>query len=109
MGFDVEGARKAGYSEPEIMDHLAKQSNFDIAGAKKAGYNDAEILQHLSTAASAPESRGVAGEAPAAAPERPRGRRRTPDPGLRAGRSARWTAGLPLCGRCRPGGGGRVH
>ena len=72
MGFDVEGARKAGYSEPEIMDHLAKQSNFDIAGAKKAGYNDAEILQHLSTAASAPESRGVAGEAPAVAPERPR-------------------------------------
>jgi hypothetical protein len=72
MGFDVEGARKAGYSEPEIMDHLAKQSNFDIAGAKKAGYNDAEILQHLSTAASTPESRGVAGEAPAAAPERPR-------------------------------------
>jgi len=70
MGFDVEGARKAGYSEPEIMDHLAKQSNFDIAGAKKAGYNDAEILQHLSTAASAPESRGVAGEAPAAAPGR---------------------------------------
>jgi len=72
MGFDIEGARKAGYSEPEIMDHLAKQSNFDVAGAKKAGYNDAEILQHLSTAASAPESRGVAGEAPAVAPERPR-------------------------------------
>lgn len=74
MGFDIEGARKAGYSEPEIMDHLAKQSNFDVAGAKKAGYSDAEILQHLSTAASAPESRGVAGEAPAAAPERPRRR-----------------------------------
>ena len=61
MGFDVEGARKAGYSEPEIVDHLAKQSNFDIAGAKKAGYNDAEILQHLSTVASAPASRGTVG------------------------------------------------
>ena len=61
MGFDVEGARKAGYSEPEIMDHLAKQSNFDVAGAKKAGYSDAEILQHLSTAASAPASRGTVG------------------------------------------------
>jgi hypothetical protein len=68
MGFDVEGARKAGYSEPEIVDHLAKQSNFDVAGAKKAGYSDAEILQHLSTAASAPESRGVAGEPAAPAP-----------------------------------------
>lgn len=63
MGFDVEGARKAGYSEPEIMDHLAKQSNFDVAGAKKAGYSDAEILQHLSTTAAEPASRGVAGEA----------------------------------------------
>lgn len=72
MGFDVEGARKAGYSEPEIMDHLAKQSNFDVAGAKKAGYNDAEILQHLSTAASAPESRGVAGEAEAPAARTPK-------------------------------------
>jgi hypothetical protein len=72
MGFDVEGARKAGYSDPEIVDHLAKQSNFDVAGAKKAGYNDAEILQHLSTAASAPGSRGVAGEA--AAPETPAAR-----------------------------------
>ena len=61
MGFDVEGARKAGYSEPEIVDHLAKQSNFDVAGAKKAGYNDAEILQHLSTTASAPASRGTVG------------------------------------------------
>ena len=46
MGFDVEGARKAGYSESEIMDHLAKQSNFDVVGAKKSGYSDAEILQH---------------------------------------------------------------
>jgi len=72
MGFDVEGARKAGYSEPEIVDHLAKQSNFDVAGAKKAGYSDAEILQHLSTVAAAPEPRGVAGEA--AAPEAPAAR-----------------------------------
>jgi hypothetical protein len=61
MGFDVEGARKAGYSEPEILDHLAKQSNFDLVGAKKAGYNDTEILQHLSTTASAPASRGTIG------------------------------------------------
>ena len=72
MGFDVEGARKAGYSEPEIVDHLAKQLNFDVAGAKKAGYSDAEILQHLSTTAPEPESRGVAGEP--AAPETPAAR-----------------------------------
>ena len=50
MAFDIEGAKTAGYSDAEIADHLAKQSNFDLAGAKKAGYNDAEILQHLSAA-----------------------------------------------------------
>lgn len=59
MAFDVEGAKKAGYSDAEIADHLAKQSNFDIAGAKKAGYNDAEILQHLTAApeTAAPKAR----------------------------------------------------
>jgi len=72
MGFDVEGARKAGYSEPEIVDHLSKQSNFDVAGAKKAGYSDAEILQHLSTVSSAPAARGTVGAAEAAFDERPR-------------------------------------
>jgi hypothetical protein len=72
MGFDVEGARKAGYSEPEIMDHLAKQSNFDVAGAKKAGYSDAEILQHLSTVSLEPAARGTVGAPEAAIDERPR-------------------------------------
>ena len=50
MAFDIEGAKKAGYNDAEIADHLAKQSNFDVAGAKKAGYSDVEILQHLAAA-----------------------------------------------------------
>lgn len=45
--FDIEGARKAGYSDAEIADHLAQSRGFDAAGARKAGYSDAEILQHL--------------------------------------------------------------
>ena len=49
MAFDVEGAKKAGYSDAEIAAHLAQQSNFDVAGAKKAGYSDADIVKHLST------------------------------------------------------------
>lgn len=48
MAFDIEGAKKAGYSEKEIADHLAQDSNFDIAAARKAGYSDGEILAHLS-------------------------------------------------------------
>jgi hypothetical protein len=47
MAFDVEGARKAGYSDAEIASHLAQESNFDIGGAKKAGYSDSDIVQHL--------------------------------------------------------------
>lgn len=50
MAFDVEGARKAGYSDAEIADHLAQTSKFDLSGAKKAGYTDAEIVQHLASA-----------------------------------------------------------
>lgn len=48
MPFDIEGARKSGYSDAEIVDHLAPQSKFDAGAARKSGYSDAEILQHLS-------------------------------------------------------------
>jgi hypothetical protein len=47
MAFDVDGARKAGYSDTEIADHLAKDSGFDTAGARKSGYTDAELITHL--------------------------------------------------------------
>ena len=47
MAFDVEGARKAGYSEAEIANYLASQKTFDIAGARKAGYGDQDIIGHL--------------------------------------------------------------
>ena len=48
MAFDIEGAKKAGYSDAEIARYLAKQSKFDLDGAKKAGYSDAEVISHLS-------------------------------------------------------------
>lgn len=76
MAFDVEGAKKAGYSDAEIAAHLAQQSNFDVAGAKKAGYNDVDIVKHLSTLEAAPPPAAGAGSKPvmrapsAAVPER---------------------------------------
>lgn len=48
MSFDIEGARKAGYSDAEIAAHLGKQSGFDVDGARQSGYSDSEILAHLS-------------------------------------------------------------
>lgn len=53
MAFDAEGARKAGYSESEIVDFLGNQSKFDVAGARKSGYSDAEIIQHLTASTAA--------------------------------------------------------
>ena len=47
MAFDIEGARKAGYSETEIADFMAQQSKFDVGGARQAGYSDADIIAHL--------------------------------------------------------------
>ena len=33
MAFDISGAKKAGYSDQEIADHLAKKNDFDVQGA----------------------------------------------------------------------------
>lgn len=48
MAFDVEGARKAGYSDAEIAQFLAGKTSFDLKGAKSSGYTDAEVIAHLS-------------------------------------------------------------
>lgn len=47
MDFDIDGARKAGYSDEEIADHLGQVGSFDVAGARAAGYSDAEIVGHI--------------------------------------------------------------
>ena len=46
-GFDLDGARKAGYSDTEITGFLASTAGFDLDGARKAGYSDKEILSRL--------------------------------------------------------------
>jgi hypothetical protein len=59
MAFDVEGARKAGYSDGDIADYLAAKKEFNIAGARKAGYDNSEIITHLLGAKKEPESRNI--------------------------------------------------
>lgn len=64
MPFDVQGARAAGYTDVEIVDHLAKERGFDAAGARKAGYSETEIITHLNVApkpAADPRLAGVPG------------------------------------------------
>ncbi len=60
MGFDVEGARKAGYSDEEIAEHLATRSKFDLDGAKSAGYSPGEVIAHLVGKAPIKQEPGVA-------------------------------------------------
>ena len=48
--FNIDGARKAGYSDAEIAPFLASQRGFDIDAARKAGYNDGEITSFLTSA-----------------------------------------------------------
>lgn len=50
MAFDIEGARRAGYSDDEIADHLGQQSGLDTAAARAAGYTTRELLGELSSA-----------------------------------------------------------
>lgn len=67
--FDLDGARKAGYSDAEIVSHLAGQRKFDLDGARKSGYSDTEILDHLAAAPkaeSAPAPTAVKPKAPSA-------------------------------------------
>jgi hypothetical protein len=52
-GFDVAAARKAGYSEDDILNHLTETRKYDVSGAVKAGYSKGEIIQHLSSSAPA--------------------------------------------------------
>jgi hypothetical protein len=54
MAFDLEGARKAGYSDAEIADLLARRFNFDIKGARSAGYSDGEVIAQLAGKAGIP-------------------------------------------------------
>lgn len=48
--FDIDGARKAGYSDTEIADHLGQSRGFDVKGARAAGYSDSDIIGHLKAA-----------------------------------------------------------
>ena len=47
MAFDVAGARRAGYSDQEIVDHLSQSREFDVSGAMSAGYSIGEIADHM--------------------------------------------------------------
>lgn len=69
MRFDVEAARRDGYSDDEIADFLAQQRGFDIAKARADGYSTEELIGFLGEAkAPAPSPAPAQSPAPAPAP-----------------------------------------
>jgi len=52
--FDVNGARKAGYTDAQIAEHLGQASSFDTKAARAAGYSDEAIISQLAGAPVAP-------------------------------------------------------
>lgn len=55
MAFDVEAAKKEGYTDKDIADYLAKKKGFNVEGARKEGYSDADIVSHLTGTTPAPQ------------------------------------------------------
>src|SRR5947208_13661105 len=50
--FNIEEARKNGYSDDEIMHYLSasRPTGFDVAGALKSGYTKQEVISYLANA-----------------------------------------------------------
>jgi hypothetical protein len=53
--YDLAGARKAGISDEDSLNHLASVNGYDLAGARAAGIPDSDSLNHLMTVRAAPE------------------------------------------------------
>jgi hypothetical protein len=50
-GFDIQGARSAGYSDDDVLNYIRSDKDlsgtFDIDGAQKAGYSASAILNEM--------------------------------------------------------------
>jgi len=46
--FNLNEARQEGYSDEDIADHLALQSNFKLKGSLTDGYSHREVAEYLS-------------------------------------------------------------
>jgi hypothetical protein len=53
--YDLAGARKAGISDEDSLNHLASVNGYDLAGARAAGISDTDSLNHLIMVKAAPE------------------------------------------------------
>lgn len=63
MAFDVDAAKKSGYTDAEIAEFLASQTGFDLKAAKKSGYTDGAVVEFLRQR-SAPAASRIPGSAP---------------------------------------------
>src|SRR5438128_6875365 len=55
--FDIDGARKAGASDDQILSYLSQRSpGFDLNGALKQGASKGDVINYLSAHATAPQT-----------------------------------------------------
>jgi hypothetical protein len=47
MPFDIDSARKAGFTDDQIADEMGAKMGFNVAGARKAGFTSQQILARL--------------------------------------------------------------
>lgn len=52
--FDIESAKREGYSDEDIASYLAQSKQFDLQGALREGYSHQEITNHLSQSPTTP-------------------------------------------------------
>lgn len=45
--FDYDAARREGYTDQEIAEHLSERGGFNYPGASAEGYSDKEIVDHI--------------------------------------------------------------
>jgi hypothetical protein len=56
MPFNVEAALRDGHSLSSIVDYLGQQKKFDVNTARKDGYSDSELVRHLMGPAQGPKT-----------------------------------------------------
>ena len=56
MSFDYIGAKRDGYTDEDITNHLMQRHDFDVSGALQDGYTYTDIAKHLSAKDDAEDS-----------------------------------------------------
>lgn len=104
-GFDVEAARKEGYSDDDILAHLTSSRKFDVDAAIKEGYDKKDIIDHLAATPSKSVDSNAPYTGPTIGPQPPSFIDKYIAPYLPSARTALRTTGAAVGGTLGAAGG----